>query len=129
MSEASIDEQDQAQFRADVVRYLTLPELIKQADEQPKQLKAELKELEHNIADFMKQHNIDRCNIPDEIGGGLLVPKTSTTKTPVKKEHYKTAAETFFKKRGIDATYEEIEKEIEDLRDYQTKNALKRIKR
>lgn len=127
--EASIDQNELAQFKKDVVRFLQLPELIKETEEPAKQLKAELKELEKSLQLFMKQNDINQCTIPENIGGGVLVIKPSTTREPAKKEHMKKGMESFLKKRNIEATYEEIEKEINNQREIVTKNGLKRVKK
>ena len=135
--ESSFDHvDDMSAFRPKVYRYLKLPEEIekhseplKQLKEEIAQLKAEQVELAAHIQQFMKEANINRCNIPPEEGGGVLELKASTTTPAVKKDNYKRGIESFLKKRGINATYEDVEKEIDETRETVTKNTLKRVKK
>ena len=132
----SIDQEDMALFRRDVVRYLTIPDEIAEKDvplklmkEEVAQLKAEQVELEVRIQTFMKQQDIARCAIPAENGGGILTINQKTSRGPVKKENYQKGIEAFLRKRGVEATYDEVEQEINETREFVSKNGLKRIKK
>ncbi len=127
--ENSIDQGDLATFREKVVRYLTLPEEIKQAQNPIKAMKEELADLEGEISRFMKDQDIAQCTIPDSCGGGVLVIQSSTRKPAPKKENIKKGVEAFLRKRGVEASYDDIEKEIEGTREYVTTTTLKRVKR
>lgn len=126
---SSVDEDARANFRRDVVEYLNLPEQIKVAEEPVRQMKTRFKELEKSIQGFMKTQDINQCIIPEEIGGGVLVMKSSTTKEPVKKENWERGINQFLKKRNIDATFDDVKELIDGEREYVTKSGLKRIKK
>jgi hypothetical protein len=127
--ENSIDAGELASFREKVVRYLTLPDEIKQAQIPIKAMKEEVAELEGEISRFMKDQDIAQCTIPDNCGGGVLVIHSSTKKPAPKKENIKKGVEAFLRKRGIEGSYDDIEKEIEVTREYVTTSTLKRVKR
>ena len=128
--DASLDEEDLASFRNQVVEYLQLPERIKTAEEPVKQMKARKKQLEANIQEFMKQQDIAQCNIPEDVGGGVLVLKTATRKSALKKDNWKLGIENAMRKRGIDQlTAEQVIEEVNATRELVTSHDLKRIKR
>lgn len=127
--ESSIDEGDMAQFKEDVKRFLLLPEQIAAAKEPIKEMTKEYKELEASITAFMTNANIPECNISKELGGGKLKLVTQKKTPAPKKDNYKSGIEAFLKKRAIDATFEEIEEEINKTREQVETTTLKRHKK
>lgn len=125
----SIDEADIAGFKEDVVEYLRLPEQIQQAEEPIKLLKARQKELQRGIINFMNTRQITHCNCPEETGGGVIVVTASTTKSTIKKEHWKKGVEELAKKRGLDLSFDQVEAEVNATRELVTKHTLKRRKK
>ena len=129
VDEGSIDNNDLAEFKQVVFEYMALPEKIKQSEEPVKQLKSRHKECEKTIIDFMRQRGIKHCKCPEDVGGGMLVLGESVTKAPIKKDNWSRGTEEFFKKRGIQANFSELEKEVDATRDTVEKYALKRRKK
>lgn len=131
MSEANSEAEDAGmpQFRDEVREWINLPEQIKTAEEPIKLLKARYKELEVSILQYMHKQGIEQCAIPDTFGGGVVVPKSSMSKSSVKTENRKVAFEALARKRGIEVTYADYEAELEATRDLKSKSVLKRAKR
>jgi len=134
MSEAdshdvSMDEGDLNQFREQVKEYLRLPGEIKEAEEPIKQLKARYKELNQDIIEFMKDHGLTYVNIPEEVGGGSLMVQNSLKKEPVKRENWSKGINEFLRKRGIQATYDDVEEEVNNTRETHAAVALKKRKK
>jgi len=127
--ENSIDERDIGQLRQLVIEYLKLPVQIKELEEPVKQLKARQKELNQEILDFMKAHNVTFLNIPEEAGGGTLVAQNTVTKTPIKKDNWNKGVTEFLRKRGIDATFDDVIQEVNGTRETVANTALKKQKK
>jgi len=125
--ESSIDQNDLNHFREMVMEFMSLPEIIKTEEEPIKQKKARLKELELGIQTFMKERDYNHIEVPEEVGGGLLMVTPSSTKTTIKKDNWSKGFSAFCAKRGIeDVTFEEFESEVQNTRDTVVKNVLKR---
>lgn len=114
------------QLRNNVLDYLTLPEKIKEGEEPLKQLKQRKKELQQSIQVDMGRRNYNTLAIPPTLGGGVLMIKETKTKAPLKKEHWEKAFDDFCSKRKIEATFDEFEQSVNDLREQTTKRELKR---
>lgn len=127
--EVSLNETELNEFREQVKEYLRLPTEIKEAEEPIKQLKARYKELNQDILDFMKDHGLAFVNIPTEAGGGSLVAQNSVKKEAIKKENWNKGINEFLRKRGIQATYEDVEEEVNITRETKASVTLKKRKK
>jgi archaellum component FlaC len=127
--QASIDEGDLNQFREQVKEYLRLPTEIQDAEEPVKQLKARYKELNNDILEFMKDHGLTYVNIPEEVGGGSLMVQNSIKKEAIKKENWSKGINEFLRKRGIQATYDDVEDEVNNTRETKAAMTLKKRKK
>lgn len=127
--ENSIDERDIGNLRQLVIEYLALGPEIKELEEPVKQRKARQKELNQEILDFMKAHNVTFLNIPEEAGGGTLVAQNSVTKTAIKKDNWNKGVTEFLRKRNIDATFDEVVQEVNSTRETVANMSLKKQKK
>ena len=90
-------------FRNDVSRFSEIDRRIRQAEEQLKPLKETLTglkkektDLKTNICVYMGENDIEKCNLPEGVGGGSIMYKKRKVVKPVTKEVIRDELQRFF---------------------------------
>lgn len=90
-------------FRTEVSRFSEIDRQIKTAEEQIKPLKEtigalkkEKLELKNSICIYMSENDVEKCNLPETVGGGSIIYKKRKTIKPVTKEVIREELQQFF---------------------------------
>lgn len=90
-------------FRNEVSRFSDIDRRIKQAEEQIKplretivSLKKEKTDLKNNICVYMGQNDIEKCNLPETVGGGAIIYTKRKVIKPITKEVIRDELQRFF---------------------------------